>query len=1818
MHLVYDDGSGERDVEVRAREPDLAVAELAVALGAPAGTALRVDGRTMEPGAPLAEAGLYEGAAITPAPDLPGARHRPPRGGRRTGGGTGGRGELAADPPRPLLAVTGGLEAGPSWPLAAGATVVGRERGCDVVIAHPTVSAVHCRIDVRAGGDRTDGGEGDGPGGNGGDGRVGIALTVTDLDSHNGTWRAGDALGRAAAIALGDALRLGAVAVTVYVPPDDRAPALERGAKGAAAGGSAGTVTFNRPPRPAAPAEPGPLRCPAAEPARGPAPPFSLVSFVAPLALAGVMVGVLGDARFALFALLSPVMVLGNWLEGRRRNRKQARRARKSLGEALEQFLAELDATRAAEGARRRATLVDPAEALRRAEAPSVRLWERRPAHDDFLRLVAGTGNLRWAPPLDEAGPRPAEVDRELEEIRLQDVPVPVDPLDGPVGLVGDRTAVLAVARSLVCQAATHAGPADLRVAVLTTPAGRAEWDWVKWLPHAAEPVSGRRLVIVDRAGAEDFLRARLDGDGGPTWLVVLDDEGLITGRGSLARAALATESGRIAGLVLAADATRLPASCRAVVDLHDHLGQGHLVRPQEGEAVESFLATGVGRGTARRWARLLARFDDPEIDVSGAALPPAVHLSSITEIDPFDADEVATRWHANRGCARLAAPIGVGDGGVVRLDLDALGPHGLIAGTTGSGKSELLRTLVASLALELGPDEVTFLLVDYKGGAAFDACGALPHVVGLVTDLDEHTAALALRAVEGDVRHRERLLRAAGAADLAAYHRARAASPHLPPLPRLVVVVDELATLATELPRFLDALVDVAQRGRSLGLHLLLATQRPRGVVGASIRTNTTLRIALRVQDATESHDIVDTDAAARIPLGLKGRAYLRAGPHELRAVQIALVSGTGPPESEALSVLPFGAASRGPDGPGDDPTGDEASDLARLVVAVNAAFLTAGLDPPPLLWSPETGGDVPIPSVGLFDLLGIPGAAAVDRRAAWRRRSRRDHLRVPIGVDEGGQPVTLDLKESAFDGMGPHGLVVGATGSGKSELLRTLVLALAATHPPEALSLVLVDFKGGATFAGMASLPHVAGVITNLADDLSLVDRMRDALYGEQRRRQELLKRAGNLASVDEYTRRRDAGEALPPLPSLLVVVDEFAELLVSKPDFGDLFSTIGRLGRSLGVHLLLASQRLDEGRLRGLESNLRYRISLRTFSTADSRAVLGVDDAYRLPAQPGGGYLKLDSDVLQRFTAAWVSAPTSGDPLAPTELDVAVARLEDPGRRAHQVWLPPLDRAIPLDHIEQPARAGSAAPLSVAVGELDRPEDQAKVPLVLDLGGGEGNVAVVGAPQSGKSTLLRTLVAAFALTHTPLEAQFYCVDCGGGPLQALDGLPHVGTVASRLDAERVRRLVVEIEGALASREELFRTAGIDSAQAFRTRRAAGELDGSLLGDVFLVIDGWARFRQEFDDLEPVVLDLAARGLGYGVHVVVTSNRWMEIRSNLLDNLGTRLELRLHDPVDSNIDRRAAANVEAGTPGRGIVEGAMHFQAALPRIDGVASPSDAAAGLDSLVTQARRAWSGPAAPEVRLLPRGLAFTELPAAGTGPGVPIGVDEAGLEPVRLDLLGADPHFLVFGDGESGKTNLLRLFLTGLVAGQGPDRARIVVVDYRRTLLDVVPPAHLVGYAGAAPAATDLVSRVADVLASRLPPADLSARQLRDRSWWTGGEVYVVVDDYDLVVSPAGNPLASLVDFVALARDLGFHLVLSRRVAGAARAAFEPLTARLHEVGTPGIILSGDRQEGPIIGGHRASEHPAGRGLLVHRRRPAMLVQTALMPALLGT
>jgi S-DNA-T family DNA segregation ATPase FtsK/SpoIIIE len=844
----------------------------------------------------------------------------------------------------------------------------------------------------------------------------------------------------------------------------------------------------------------------------------------------------------------------------------------------------------------------------------------------------------------------------------------------------------------------------------------------------------------------------------------------------------------------------------------------------------------------------------------------------------------------------------------------------------------------------------------------------------------------------------------------------------------------------------------------------------------------------------------------------------------------------------------------------------------------------------------------------------------------------------------------VTLDLKESALGGSGPHGLCVGATGSGKSELLRTLVLGLAAAHSSAELNLVLVDFKGGATFLGLAGLPHVSAVITNLADELTLVDRMADALAGEINRRQEVLRAAGNLTGVAELAAARRAGARVPQLPALVIVVDEFSELLAQRPEMVDLFVMIGRLGRSLGLHLLLASQRLEEGRLRGLESHLSYRIALRTFSAGESRAVLGVPDAHHLPPAPGSAFLATGTGELVRFRAACVSVPSaaaaapgprpatvrahrfpavpvpvappprapSGPPPpapdAPTVLDTVLAAMAGDGPPAHRVWLPPLAEPPPLDQVlgqvvEVPGlglRAPGGSDLRLPVGLVDRPYQQRRDGLPVDLAGGSGHLAVAGGPRSGKSSALATTVLGLALTHTPAELGVHVLDFGGGALAVLAGLPHVGTVADRQQPDLVRRTVAELSAALTRRERLFRSAGVGSVEEFRARRARGEFPGEPSTDLLLVVDGYLTLRGgDYDDVENRLLGLAAQGLSYGLHLAVSASRWSELRPALKDLIGSRIELRLGEPAESEVDRRLAADVPA-RPGHALAPDGAKAVLAAPRL--TAGATDPAALVDALAL----AWPGVRVPPVRLLPDLIEVDRLPPVdgGAGPGIAIGVDEE-LAPVAVDF-AADPHLICFADAESGKTGLLRLLARAITAGQPPDRARIVLVDHRRTLLGVVPESHLIGYASTAAATAEAAAELADALRRRLPGPDVTARQLRERSWWSGPEVYLLVDDYDLVAPGGGaaHPLLALAEFLPQAKDVGLHVVLARRCGGASRALFDPVLGRLRELGAPGLVLNGSPDEGALVESVRPSPAPPGRGTLVDRRHGARRVQLA--------
>ncbi|NUV61626.1 type VII secretion protein EccCb [Streptomyces sp. CAI-85] len=933
--------------------------------------------------------------------------------------------------------------------------------------------------------------------------------------------------------------------------------------------------------------------------------------------------------------------------------------------------------------------------------------------------------------------------------------------------------------------------------------------------------------------------------------------------------------------------------------------------------------------------------------------------------------------------------------------------------------------------------------------------------------------------------------------------------------------------------------------------------------------------------------------------------------------------------------------------------PTAHGISDPVTVPGAESIARMLA-----PLRLSAESAAEgTPVSGPVAFPaLLGIDDPAALDLARLWAPRGERDFLRVPIGLTDRHEPVLLDLKESSQLGMGPHGLCVGATGSGKSELLRTLVLALAVTHSPQDLALVLIDYKGGATFAPFAELPHVAGVITNLENQAGLVERVHSSLAGEVKRRQQVLKDAGNIADIGQYSMLRATTRPdLEPLPHLFVVIDEFGELITAKPDFIDLFLSIGRIGRSIGVHLLLSSQRIEGGRLKGLDTYLSYRLGLRTFSADESRTVLDTTDAFNLPPLPGFGYLKVDTSTYERFKAGYVSGAHHGpvareerddtpharpyptyhtpdeteavaEPAAtkretgPSVMSVMVGQLATAAPPVHRIWLPPLPDAITLDTAAGPLRAGTdglrlthgRGPLHIPLGTLDDPARQRQQPWLLDLTTAGGHAAVIGGPQSGKTTLLRTLALSLALTHTPYDVAVYGLDLVGGGLSVLAGLPHVGGIAGRADHERAARTVAEVRAMLARREEAYRELGIDSVDQLRRLRAQGELPDLGATDIVLLIDGFGALREEFADLDDAVADLLRRGGGYGVHVVAGMLRWNDVRIATQSMFGTRIELRLNDPADSSVDRKLSETLTADTPGRALTDGKLFAQVALPRIDNHPATDDLGPALERTTRTVRASWHGELAPPVRVLPTRLAVTELPTPAAEPTrTPVGVDQDTLSPVMLDLFGADQHLLILGDNECGKTNLLKLIATRLVERYGDEELVFGVFDPRRGLRGTIPEPYRGGYAHNAKLAAALSTGIAAELKKRLPETADPDAPLTAEPAFTGPRIVILVDDYDILTTAGQQPLTPFLPYLSSAQDIGLHFVLARRTAGASRALYEPLLTALRETGATTLLMSGERTEGQLFPGLYATHQPPGRGTLVRRARPHQLIQTAL-------
>ena len=627
-------------------------------------------------------------------------------------------------------------------------------------------------------------------------------------------------------------------------------------------------------------------------------------------------------------------------------------------------------------------------------------------ASPDLLRVRIGLGAM----------PSHLQDDREIV-----DVPVTIDLAAGPVAVVGPREVTRELARWLVVQIAMFTSPADVAVEVPM----RGEWRWARWLPHASSATAAHVVEVRDSAAADD-----------------------------------ATTGARATAVVLVDEIAAIPAGCTTRIVVADDPGATVIAYPP-GDERRTAVADRIDAGLAEQLARSLAGAGDGRPNAS--TIPRTCHLTDL--IDHADPE---TRWRRSTGAADTT--IGMGAGGPVRIDLDRDGPHVLVAGSTGAGKSELLQCLVAGLAVEHPPRDMSFLLVDYKGGAAFGECARLPHTVGLVTDLDAQLTRRVLTALDSELARRERLFAAAGAADLASYRATRRT-----PIARLVIVVDEFATLADELGDFVPSLVGIARRGRSLGLHLVLATQRPSGVVSPEIRANTALRICLRVTSAAESIDVVDTPAAADIAHTTPGRAILRVGA-DTRVFQTARVCGAAEQTASAVGVVALGAWRGVP----EQHRGAAVTDLQRAVSRARAAH--RGMPSPHRPWLE------PLPSV----LFLAESTAEPDAEPEAEPGIAIGRVDLPAEQRQPG--LTLD-----FD-AGATVLITGGPRSGRSSALRMIAHAAAAQHPPHELQLYGID----ATGCGLAELrvhPHT-GTVATTAEGFDFAARLVERLAATSRR--------------------------------------------------------------------------------------------------------------------------------------------------------------------------------------------------------------------------------------------------------------------------------------------------------------------------------------------------------------------------------------------------------------------------------------------------------------------------------------------------------------------------------------------------------------------------------------------------------------------------------------------------------------------------------------------------------------------------------------------
>lgn len=1068
-----------------------------------------------------------------------------------------------------LLRVLSGPAEGREFPLPVGSSSIGREGDVDIRIPDPALSRRHCRINISD------------------------SVEIIDLQSANGVLIAGERVERAA-IAPADTILIGdtSLAVVLLHRPGGAAP-------------SSPVVQFNRSPRVVPRFPYRPLRAPDAPREMNPQ-TFPVFMLIAPLFMGGFMFLMTGSPRSLMFVVMMPLMAGAGYMNRRYQQRKDLELQIEKFSEGMASLKRRVAAAQQLERAVRLVEAPSAADTVDSAFRLGRLLWTHRPEHHAFgtVRLGIGVAPSRVGIELPGDNNCIARfwdelLDMQEEYSMIAGVPIVGDLRQcGSVGVAGAGSEAAGAARGIVMQIVGLHSPADVAVAAITSSTSRGAWEWLKWLPHTTSPHSplpGDHLASTRLQGAslvariEELIEQRTGGEAPqlrgpmtidvadetqeppapitPALILVVEDDAPVD-RARLVRIA---ERGPDAGVHIvwcAADVAALPAACRTYVSVDDafegasagHVRLGERSYPVSIETVSEEVATGV--------ARHLAPVVDAGVPIDDDSdLPRSINWLKLAGTELAEESQaIVERWKENGSLnvrdgsppvrrshdGNLRGLIGHDGMDAFSLDLRTQGPHALVGGTTGAGKSEFLQAWVMGMATAHSPDRVTFLFVDYKGGAAFADAIALPHAVGLVTDLSPHLVRRALTSLRAELHHREHLLNRKKAKDLISLERT--GDPECPP--SLIIIVDEFAALAKEIPEFVDGVVDVAARGRSLGLHLILATQRPAGVIKDNLRANTNLRIALRMADEADSKDILGDQMAAHFDPGIPGRAAAKTGPGRIATFQTGYAGGwtTDEPERARIDIVErgfgLGAAWDIPRPVVTKVKDPGPNDISRMVRTIRQAADDAGVPAPRKPWLAELAET--------YDLSRLPS-----------RRTDEELLLGVMDVPEDQAQPTVSYVPDRDGNMA----IYGTGGSGKSTTLRSIAIAAASTVRGGPVQVYGLDF-GSSGLTMLEELPHVGAIVSG--DDEERVVRLLRTLRAtvDERAKEFARVRAG---TITEYRRLADA----PDTPRILLLVDGMAAFREAY-DFTGLskwfttFVQIATDGRPLGIHVIVTGDR------------------------------------------------------------------------------------------------------------------------------------------------------------------------------------------------------------------------------------------------------------------------------------------------------------------------------------------------------------------------------------------------------------------------------------------------------------------------------------------------------------------------------------------------------------------------------------------------------------------------------------------------------------------